>query len=156
MTGISIKLRQSSALPLKVVYKEGDASKTAIFAYLGTIVLSTMRQYFLRIGSTVIFHSPILFLARIHCSIEDESVNCFLDQNSLVDFITPRRWRLLSTHSWKQYLICHRDLKNTQKNSNLKLHTVESRYKDSRYKDKSRYKDIFSAYQFFSTQKVSL
>ena len=34
---------------------------------------------------------------------------------------------------------------------NYLFSTVESRYKDSRYKDKSRYKDIFSAYRFFST-----
>ena len=42
---------------------------------------------------------PTLCLASSHCSMEDESVNCFLDQNSLVVFITPRRSLHTDTHS---------------------------------------------------------
>ena len=43
----------------------------------------------------------IFLLARIHCSIEEESVNCFLDQNSLVGIMTLRFSRQLATQSLK-------------------------------------------------------
>ena len=43
----------------------------------------------------------IFLLARIHCSIEEESVNCFLDQNSLVGIMMLRFSRQLATQSLK-------------------------------------------------------
>jgi len=45
------------------------------------------------------FLPTILCLASSQCSMDDESVNCFLDQNSLVDFIRPLRSLLRTTHS---------------------------------------------------------
>ena len=47
-------------------------------------------------------HSPILCFVFNHCSIEDESVNCFFDQNSFVDFIMPFFSLQWATHAFKK------------------------------------------------------
>ena len=44
----------------------------------------------------------IFLLARIHCSIDDESVNCFFDQNSFAGIMTFRFSRQLATESLKE------------------------------------------------------
>ena len=46
-------------------------------------------------------YSPMRCLVFIHCSMEEESVNCFLDQNSLVGIMMLRFSRQLATQSLK-------------------------------------------------------
>ena len=50
----------------------------------------------------IFIHLRIFLLASIHCSIEDESVNCFFDQNSLAGIMTFRFSRQLATESLKE------------------------------------------------------
>ena len=47
-------------------------------------------------------HLRIFLLARIHCSIDEESVNCFFDQNSFVGIMMLRFSRQLATQSLRE------------------------------------------------------